>query len=180
MKAIPTPAGDVAWQALQSLMQDRNVLAALEAIHKGLGDVFRLPLPGFDAVMLVGPEANRFVLVEGRENFRWRAEHDPVTALLRHGVLVEDGAAHDALRREMNAPLHRKMIDNYIASMWRDTDQVIDQWANGSTIDMLVEMRKVALLILTDTLFKEDFTPHLQPLWQSIIAIFNIFRLACG
>jgi cytochrome P450 len=169
VKAIPTPAGDAAWQALQSLVKDRNVLAALEAIHSALGDVFRLPLPGFDAVMLVGPEANRFVLVEGREHFRWRAEHDPVTALLRHGVLVEDGEAHDTLRREMNVPLHRKMIDGYVESMWRNTDQVIDPWTSASPIDMLVEMRKIALLILTDTLFKEDFTPHLQPLWQSIL-----------
>ena len=169
MNVIPTPAGDAAWQALQSLIKDRNVLAALEAIHGALGDIFRLPLPGFDAVMLVGPEANRFVLVEGRQNFRWRAEHDPVTALLRHGVLVEDGEAHDALRREMNAPLHRKMIDGYVESMWRDSDQVIDQWTSATPVDMLVEMRKIALLILTDTLFKEDFTPHLQPLWQSIL-----------
>ena len=169
MKEIPTPAGDAAWLALQSLVKERHVLAALEAIHHSLGDVFRLPLPGFNAVMLVGPEANRLVLVEDRANFLWRAEHDPVTDLLRHGVLVEDGEAHDALRREMNPSLHRKMIDGYVEQMWRATDQVASQWSTQTAPDMLVEMRKVALLILTDTLFKEDFTPHLKPLWQSIL-----------
>src|SRR5689334_17490493 len=97
-KEIPTPAGSAAWQALQQLLRKRNVLAALEAIHRELGDIFRLPLPGFDAVMVVGPEANRLVLVDGRENLDWRAERDPVTRLLRHGVLVEDGAEHDRLR----------------------------------------------------------------------------------
>lgn len=169
MKPIPIPAGDAAQQALQRLIQDRYVLSALEAIHEGLGDVFRLPLPGFNAIMLVGPQANRLVLVEERESLLWRAEADPVTRLLRHGVLVEDGASHDALRREMNPSLHRKMIDGYVDKMLRCTDQVVAQWEEGTIVDMLVEMRKVALLILTDTLFQEDFTPHLKPLWQSIL-----------
>jgi cytochrome P450 len=53
--------------------------------------------------------------------------------------------------------------------MVRSCDQVIDAWGDNSTIDMLVEMRKVALLILTGTLFQEDFTPHLTSLWQSIL-----------
>ena len=166
---IPTPAGDAAWQSLQALIKERHVLAALESIHHSLGDVFRLPLPGFNAVMLVGPEANRLVLVEGRESLLWRAEHDPVTHLLRHGVLVEDGEAHDALRREMNPSLHRKMIDGYVEKMGRATDQITQQWSANAAPDMLVEMRKIALLILTDTLFDSDFTPHLQSLWQSVI-----------
>src|SRR4051812_45988434 len=110
LKTIPIPAGDAAWQSLQKLVKERHVLASLEAIHGALGDVFRLPLPGFDAVMLVGPEANRFVLVDERERLLWRAEGDPVTRLLRHGVLVEDGEAHDTLRHALNPSLHRKMI----------------------------------------------------------------------
>jgi cytochrome P450 len=34
---------------------------------------------------------------------------------------------------------------------------------------MLVEMRKIALLILIETLFKVDFTPDMRRLWQSIL-----------
>jgi cytochrome P450 len=169
LKPIPTPTGEAAWYALQRWVKTQDVLAALESIHHALGDVFALPLPGFNAVMLVGPEANRFVLVDERENLRWRAERDPVTRLLRHGVLVEDSATHDDLRRQMNPALHRKMIDGYVEVMVRSCDQVIDAWGDNSTIDMLVEMRKVALLILTGTLFQEDFTPHLTSLWQSIL-----------
>jgi cytochrome P450 len=120
--------------------------------------------------MLVGPEANRFLLVEEKDNFRWRAESDPVTHLLRHGVLVEDGDSHDALRREMNPSLHRSMLEGYITAMTNCTDQVAAQWADGSSLDMLVEMRKVALLILTKTLFKEDFAPQIKPLWDAVLA----------
>lgn len=169
MKRIPTPNDNAALPALRQLVRERHVLAALEAIHDVLGDVFQLPLPGFNAVMLVGPEANRLVLVEERDRLLWRAESDPVTRLLRHGVLVEDGDAHEALRRALNPALHRRMLDGYVEQMGRGTDQVIDQWADRAVHNMLVEMRKVALLILTDTLFCEDFTPSLTPLWHSII-----------
>jgi cytochrome P450 len=169
MTAIPTPQGQAAWGALQALMQQRHIFAALEVLHHELGDVFQLPLPGFSAVMLVGPEANHFVLVDARDDLRWRAEHDPVTHLLRHGVLVEDGDTHDALRQHMNPSLHRNMLQTYVEAMVRCTDQVTNQWRDGTTLDMLVEMRRAALLILTDTLFKDDFSPHMQPLWQAVL-----------
>jgi cytochrome P450 len=169
LATIPTPQGDAGWHALKALAQQRHILAALEVIHDELGDVFGLPLPGFNATMLVGPDANRFLLVEEKDSFRWRAESDPVTHLLRHGVLVEDGDSHDQLRREMNPSLHKAMLEGYAETMWRRTDQVIDQWRDGSRIDLLVEMRKIALLILTDTLFREDFTPQLKPLWNTIL-----------
>jgi cytochrome P450 len=169
LNPIPQPKGETGWQALKAIVREKSVLAALEAIHEGLGDLFQLPLPGFNAVMLVGPEANRFLLVEAKENFLWRADHDPVTKLLRHGVLVEDGEAHDKLRHQLNPSLHRKMLEGYVESMWRCTDQVCAEWSGNSRIDMLVEMRKIALLILTETLFKEDFTPQLKPLWQAVL-----------
>lgn len=169
MKPVPVPSGDVAWQALQCFVRDRHILSALELIHHHLGDIFQLPLPGFQSVMLAGPEATRMVLVEDRDKLLWRSESDPVTDLLRHGVLVEDGETHDNLRRQMNPALHRKMVDGYVETMQQRTDQILDQWPVERPVDMLVEMRKVALLILMDTLFSEDFTPHLKPLWKSVL-----------
>lgn len=169
MTTIPTPQGPAAAGALKALLSQRHIFAALEVLHRELGDVFQLPLPGFSAVMLVGPQANHFVLVDAKDDLRWRAEHDPVTHLLRHGVLVEDGDAHDALRQQMNPSLHRSMLQTYIEAMVRCTDQVISQWHDGAALDMLVEMRRVALLILTETLFRDDFSPHMQPLWHAVL-----------
>src|SRR5689334_17590059 len=99
MTVIPTPDTRAAWSAAQALRRQGHPLAALEALQRELGDVFTLPLPGFRSVILVGPEANRFLLVDACERLRWRAEKDPVTQLLRHGVLVTDGAQHDELRQ---------------------------------------------------------------------------------
>lgn len=151
------------------MLRERSVLAALSVFHERTGDVFRIGLPGFRPVLLVGPEAARFVLVAGRDDFRWRTEGDPVTRLLRQGVLVVDGDPHDRLRQQMTPALHRQMLNSYAGAMLRCTDQILDTWQDGQTRDMLVEMRKIALLILTETLFRVDFTPELTRLWNTIL-----------
>lgn len=165
----PVPGPEAGRQALRALLEQRNVLAALEVIYNQMGEVFRIPLPGFSPVFLVGPEANRFVTVTGRDDLRWRSEGDPVTGLLRQGLLVTDGAQHDELRRRLQPPLHKGMLPGYVEAMVRHTDGVSDRWLNGKTVDMLVEMRRVALLILVETLFKVDLNPEMDRLWPALM-----------
>jgi cytochrome P450 len=166
---IPTPSAQTGLRALKAMLGERHPLAAMQVFHDELGDVFRVNLPGFRPLVMVGPEAARFVLIEGRKGFRWRNEADPVTRMLRHGVLVEDGPEHDRLRRIMTPALHRHMLDGYVDAMRCRTDQVTDGWPDGGVVDMLVEMRKAALLILMDALYRVDFTPELDRLWNAIL-----------
>ena len=57
--SIPPVPGSIAGRsALKALLRQRNILAALEALHLEMGDVFRIPLPGFNPIVLVGPEAS--------------------------------------------------------------------------------------------------------------------------
>jgi cytochrome P450 len=166
---IPITDNETALLALRAMLRERSVLGAMQVFNDRLGNIFQITLPGFQPVMLAGPEAARFLLVSAKDDLRWRSEGDPVTELLRHGVLVEDGESHDTLRRIMQPSLHKHMLTGYVEAMWRCTDRVIDDWEPGSTVDMLVEMRKIALLILMETLFKVDFTPDMSRLWRSVL-----------
>lgn len=167
--SIPRPDGKISLRAFRALLQQRSLLAALEIFRSELGDIFQIPLPGFNPVMLVGAEANHFVLVEERHNLRWRSKRDPITRLLRHGVLVEDGEVHDGLRRQINPALHRRMLEDYVDTMWQCTDSVVNGWAADTPLDMLVETRRIALLVLMKTLFHIDFEPELERLWRAIL-----------
>jgi cytochrome P450 len=153
------------------MLRERHPLAAMQVFHNELGDVFRTQLPGFRPVVLVGPEAAQFVLLDARQKLRWRNDADPVTRLLRRGVLVVDGDEHDHLRRTMEPALHRRVLDNYVEIMARRTDQVTASWPDGGVVDMLVEMRKIALLILLDALYQVDFSPELDRLWDAILGL---------
>lgn len=166
---IPEPTPQTSLRALKAIIQERSVLAGLKVFHAETGGIFQINAPRFHPVMLVGPEAARFVLVDARDNLRWRIETDSVTQLLIHGVLVEDGESHDDIRRSLQPALHKQMLGGYVDAMVRRTDQISARWQDDVPQDMLVEMRKVAQLILMDTLFGIDYTPEMRRLWWSVL-----------
>jgi hypothetical protein len=165
----PQPSANAGQLALTALLREKNLLAALEVFRAELGDAFSFNLLGFNPIMLSGPEANRFLLVEQRDQFSWCIPTDPVAKLLRKGVLVTDGAEHDQVRRTMQPSLHKKMLIAYVDLFRHYTDQVTAGWQDGQTRDMLIEMRRLALLILVGTLFRVDFTSDIDELWPSIL-----------
>jgi len=166
---IPEAQPETGLKVLRGLARDRSLLTAMEIMHADVGPAFRITLPGFRPAVLVGPESMRAVMVSRQEYFRWRSPTDPVTGLLRHGVLVEDGAEHDRLRALMEPPLHKLNALRQIPVMQAQTDRVLAGWADGSTQDMLVEMRQMALLIFMAALLDVEFGPDMARLWSPIL-----------
>jgi cytochrome P450 len=166
---FPIADGETGLEVLKGLAKTRSLLTALTIMQDRVGNAFRINLPGFKPVVVAGPEANRQVMITERQRFSWRSEGDPVTRLLRQGVLVVDGELHDELRALMNPALQRANVLPHIGQMWRSTEQVTRGWKDGERRDMLVEMRRVALLILMGSLFSIDFTVDMEQLWQPIL-----------
>ncbi len=171
MPQVPGLNSSAGLSALRGLLSPQNLLGSLSAMGRKLGPIFQLRLPRFSPFVLSGSEAAHFTLVEGRNLFHWRNETDPVTSLLRHGVLVEDGQAHDDLRRQIMPALHRKQVEGYIEKMWKWSHAVTISWQPVTTYNMLVEMRRLALLIVMDTLFAIDMTPDLDRILPAILDI---------
>jgi cytochrome P450 len=154
---------------LKALARRRSFLAAMEVMQAEVGNVFQITLPSFQPAVFAGPEFNRCLLINQRDEFLWRPEMDPVTSLLRHGLLVEDGQSHDDLRALMEPATFRPAVNAHLDDMVRWTDVIVEQWPDGSTVDMLVEMRRIALLILMGTLFGTDFTADMDRMWKPIL-----------
>jgi hypothetical protein len=98
-----------------------------------------------------------------------------LTDLLSHGVLIVDGEEHDRYRELMEPPLHPSKLPNYTDMMLAQTDHVSSQWEDGDTVDMLVEGRKIALLVIIQALFSRDAwddIPHIRtPILKAIAHI---------
>jgi cytochrome P450 len=154
--------------ALKALIQEGSPLGPLKVMARHVGRFFQIPLLGFRPFVVFGPEANRKVLVTERNKLLWR-NSDPVTDLLRRGVLVTDGEEHDHYRELMEAPLHPSQLQNYTQMMLEQTDHVSSQWKDGEVVDMLVEGRKIALLIIMQTLFSKDAWDDLPKIWNPIL-----------
>jgi len=165
MRMISPEAGRA---ALRALIQEGSPLGPLKVMAKYAGRFFQIPLPMFKPYVVFGPEANRKVLVTERDKVLWR-NTDPVTDLLRRGVLIVDGEEHDHYRKLMEPPLHPSKLPNYADMMFRQTERVASQWKDGETVDMLVECRKIALLIIMQTLFTKDVWDDLHLIWTPIL-----------
>jgi len=133
-----------------------------------IGRFFQIPIPGFRPFVVFGPEANRKILVTERNKMLWR-NTDPVTDLLQRGVLVVDGEEHDHYRDLMEPALHPSQLSKYTQMMIEQTDRVSSTWKNGEIVDMLVEGRKIALLIIMQALFGKDIWSDLARLWIPIL-----------
>jgi cytochrome P450 len=154
---------------LKGFILERSPLAAMQVLFARMERFFQIPLPAFKAYVVGGPLANRQVLVTERKKLLWRSPGDPVTALLRHGVLVVDGEEHDKYRSVMEPLLAPGNLPNYVRQMLRHVDRVTDTWTDGQTLDMLIESRRIALLIIMDTLFSVDFWDDMPRMWKSIL-----------
>ena len=154
--------------AMRALFKDRSPLGPLKVMAKYVGRFFQIPIPGFSPYVVFGPEANRKVLVTERNKLIWR-NTDPVTDLLRRGVLVTDGEEHDHYRGLMEAPFHPSQLPSYTQMMIEQTKRVMSTWQDGQTVDMLIEGRKIALLIIMQTLFSKDAWNDLPHIWNPIL-----------
>jgi len=153
---------------MSALLREGSPLGPLKVMAKYVGRFFQIPLPGFRPYVIFGPEANRKVLVTERDKLLWR-NTDPVTDLLGRGVLVVDGKEHDHYRKLMEPPLHPSNLPNYTDMMLAQTDRVTSTWKDGETVDMLIESRKIALLIIIQTLFSRDAWHDMSHIWTPIL-----------
>jgi cytochrome P450 len=162
--SIPPETGQA---ALNAFMKERSPLGPLKVMAKQIGRFFQIPIPGFRPFVVFGPEANRKVLVTEHNKVLWR-NTDPVTDLLQHGVLITDGEEHDHYRKLMEPSLHPSRLPDYTSLMISQTDRVSACWKDGETVDMLVESRKIALLIIMQSLFGKDVWDDLPHIWTPI------------
>lgn len=166
MKKTITP--ELGRAALLAFLKEKSPLGPLKILAKHLGYFFQIPLPRFKPFVVFGAEANKKVLVAERDKVLWR-NTDPVTDLLGRGVLIVDGEEHDRYRKLMEPALHASRLPEYAASMISQTDRVSSQWRDGNIVDMLVESRKIALLIIMQTLFSKDVWNDLEKIWKPVL-----------
>lgn len=154
-------------EVLKAFLAEKSPLGPLRVMARRVGRFFQIPLPFFNPYIVFGPEAVRKVLVTERGKFLWRNQ-DPVADLLGRGVLVTDGEEHDHYRKLMEPALHPGQLPRYADMMREQARRVSETWQDGQMVDMLVEARKIALLIIIQALFSRDAWDDLPRIWTPI------------
>ncbi len=119
------------------------------------GPIFRSTFFERNVVYLVGPEANRFVLVNNRQKFSnfigWSSVFF-VVRLLGHGLLSMDGEEHDSHRKMMNPAFTISYMGRYLPLMNRIIRKQAEGWLQAGEIDVYEEARKVTFEVAAQAL----------------------------
>src|SRR6266511_1362360 len=102
------------------------------------------PHTGKTVVYMVGPEANRFVFLTGREHFSHDLGWTPVVgSTLGHGLLNMDPPEHTRHRALMNPAFTAAFMEGYLPLMRRVIAERTSDWAQRGEVDLAVETREI-------------------------------------
>ena len=132
-----------------------NLGSFLVNMYEQYGPVFRTTYLGKSLVYLVGPEANRFILLSDRHRFSYQEGWGRLYGVMDvygDGLLTMDGAAHGWHRRIMNPAFAISYMDRYLPLMNRVIRRRIALWEEMSEIDVYQEMRKITFDVAAEAL----------------------------
>ncbi len=153
----PFPPGENRPSVRNTRRFRHDVLNLLRESYERHGPIFGLRIVFGYNLALIGPEANHFMLVSGRENFVWRyGRMGDLLTLVGDGLLTTDGDYHDASRAILMPAFHRERIAAAAEVMREEAAGATDALAAGSAPDIYEWARTLAMRIAMRALFGFD------------------------
>ncbi len=153
----PLPPGSKLPSIGRTERMRRDPLSVLLPAYQEHGPIFAIRIFHAVHVFMLGPEANRFILVTDREKFRWRdGSLGDLIPLIGDGLLTTDGEYHDRAREIMVPVFHRERIEAASEVMTAEAEQALARWRPGGRIDLYDWTRHVAMRVAMRALFGLD------------------------
>ena len=135
----------------------RDPLSVLLPAYEEHGPIFAIRIFHAIHVFMLGPEANRFILVTDRDQFRWRdGSLGDLIPLIGDGLLTTDGTYHDRAREIMVPVFHRERIAAAAAIMTEEANRALAGWRAGQRVDLYDWTRHVTMRVAMRALFGLD------------------------
>lgn len=146
------------WEQVQlARLLARSPAEGLSQLYERYGPVVRFGLWPFRYVAMLGPDANRFILAERLELFRWReamAFLIPVDG--DTAMVVSDGEDHRRRRQAAQSAFAAKRIHRYLDIMIDEFGKELASWPTGGCVDALEALRRPIKKITVRSLFGDD------------------------
>ena len=147
----------------------RDQLAFLTEMARGHGDITHYHLLNVPVYQLNHPDVIREVLVEQADKFeKGVLDYKIFSPSLGKGLLTSEGSLHQRQRRLMQPAFHHKRIVNYAEVMIEKTEEMIEDWRDGQTIDIHEEISTLTRRIVLKTLFAVDEAGDMEGIVDSL------------
>lgn len=156
-KRGPLPPGELRFSARRTWRARRDPLGLLLEAYGKFGPIFSMRILHDVQVFMIGPEANHFLLVSGRDNVIWRhGRFGDLLTLLGDGLLTTDGAYHDTSRAIMMPSFHKERVAAATEVMTGEAEAAVGRLCAGETIDIYSWTRELAMRVAMRALFGFD------------------------
>jgi cytochrome P450 len=153
---IPGPKGHFLTGSLPEIQRDR--VKFLVDLQRDYGDIVRIGLGPFEAVVLFHPDGIQHVLQDNHTNYSKETRtYATLSALVGNGLICSNGDFWLRQRRLMQPAFHRQQINSLSDMICREAQVTIDHWQailqTGQATDISREMTRLGLAVVTQALF---------------------------
>ena len=131
------------------------------------GPIFKTHLLGRPTVVMIGSEANRFILSSDMHRFSWREGWpDTFQELLGQSLFVQEGEEHRRNRKLLMPAFHGPALANYLTTMERITRTYLEKWERLGTFTWFGELKQMTFDIASTLLMGSEPGPQTARLSQ--------------
>ncbi len=154
-----SPPGALNFDLRRSLRMARDPLGVLMPLYREFGPVFSVRVLHSVEVFAIGPEANHFITVSGRDNFSWReGSMGELLPLLGDGLLTTDGEYHERARAILMPAFHSDRVTRAMGIVEAETRRALAELPSSGPHDVYSWARHLAIDIAMRALLGLD--PH--------------------
>ena len=155
---VPFAPGEMRPSAARTRRIVVDPLPELMRLYRDYGPVFTIRVLHAPVTMMIGPEANHYMLVSHAKNFVWReGSMGDLIPLIGDGLLTIDGLAHKTARRLLLPAFHHEQVAESVDTMVEEIDRALTALGAGeSRVDVYDWTRHLALRIAMRALLGID------------------------
>jgi len=154
----------------------RSPLSFFEELKQSYGDVVRFKLFRERFILFSDPALVNEVLVTKQNSFRKGRALEGARVFLGNSLLVSEGEEHTRQRRLIQPAFHRGRIAGYAQVMAERTRKWIEAQHAGKEIDLAVEMNRLTLAVVGETLFGSEVEAEAHEIAESLTVVIENFN----
>jgi cytochrome P450 len=154
----------------------KSPLEFFEEMKTDLGDAARFSLFNEKFILFSDPALINEVLVTKQNSFRKGKALEGARVFLGNSLLVSEGEEHKQQRRLIQPAFHRGRIAGYAKVMSEQAQRWTDAQKAGAEIDLAVEMNRLTLAVVAETLFGSEIGAEATEIAESLTVIIENFN----
>ena len=153
-----------------------NPIFLFQHLTEEYGDIAHYKIGWNHIVFLNHPDYIREILVVQNDNFIKERTVQRTKMLLGKGMITSEGAQHRSQRQTAQPAFHRQRIPEYASTMVQEAAQVRERWRHGEHRDIAIDMMRLTLNVVAQTLFATDLRQEVSELADAINRIMGLYN----